>query len=218
MRLIFFTGCLFLISGGLLAQSYIGFHAAINSGKFSGDAPRQFVYKGKFQLNAGIDFDLRLKDDLFLAFSPGYLRSGSKLQYPYETEEEDLQEYRDSIDLKLQMFTLPVLLKIVSDNDRWQFIGGLELGFPIKVVADNSVEEEDVTDEINNTMVSMLFGVGYRIPIEKSYLTINLGYSQGLTNLARNFEDPNSYMPRIRFTSYRLSAVYLLPVGKAKNH
>jgi len=208
---------LLLVHTGLLAQSYLGIHIGVNSGKFSGDSPRNFQYAGKLQYLAGIDFYLRLKKDLFISFSPSYIKSGSKLQYPYENIEEETTEYRDSIDLKLDIFSIPIYLNIISDNDRWQFAGGFELGFPMRLLANNSAKEIDITEEINDVSVSMIFGLGYRIPIERSYLIINLGYSQGLTNLTNNLEDPDSYMPRIRFTSFRLSASYLLPLGKSEN-
>lgn len=207
----------FMFFTDIHAQSYFGIHAGINSGKFSGDAPRSFIYKGLLQFNAGFDFNIKLKKDIYLAVSPNYLRSGSRLQYPYENEEE-IKEYRDSIKLKIQVLTLPIHLNIISENDKWQYIGGFELGFPVQAVADNTSREIDISDEFNSVMVSMIFGVGYRIPIAESYLAINLGYSQGLTNLAKNLEDPESYMPRIRFTSFRLTTIYLLPIGKvAKN-
>jgi hypothetical protein len=199
-----------------VAQPYFGFHAGFNSGKFSGDSPRNFKYTGKLQYNAGLLFDWPLKEDVFISVAPTYVISGSKLQYPFEISEDE-SEYRDSVDLKLQMFTLPLALKIISDNDRWQFSGGFEFAFPIKLLADNSVEENDLTKDINSIGLNMIFGIGYRIPIEKNILVINLAYSQGLTNLANNGDATDSLLPRIRFTSFRLTAAWLLPVGKNKD-
>jgi hypothetical protein len=218
LKTLLLFGFILLLTEGLYAQSYIGMHFGINSSKFSGDSPRKFQYVRKFQYQAGLDFHIRLKEDLFLSFSPTYINSGSKLQYPFENIEEETTEYRDSIDLKLRMFSLPVLLNIISNNNRWQFLGGIDIGIPFDLIADNSAAEKDLSGEINDVFVSMVFGLGYRIPIDRTYLIINLGYSQGLTNLANNLDDPDSYMPRIRFTSYRLSASYLLPFGKNKNN
>ena len=210
--------CLLVLRYGFsFGQSYIGIRAGLNSGKFSGDSPRDLVYKGKIQYNAGVDLDIRLKKDLFLSISPGYLLSGSKLQYPFEDIEEETEEYRDSIDLKLYMISLPIYLKIISDNEKYQFSGGFDLGFPTKVLADNSVEEKDLYNEVNKITVSMVFGLGYRLHIQNSLMLINLGYSQGLTNLANNFDDSDSYMPRIRLVTWRLSVAYMLPLGKAKD-
>ena len=215
-KLLLITSIL-LLADSLYAQSYVGMHFGLNSSKFSGDSPRNFIYSPKAQYQVGLDFHLFLKKDLFLTVSPGYLRGGSKLQFPFENIEEETTEYRDSIDLKLEMIELPIYLSIISDNNRWQFLGGFDLGFPMKLEAKDEEGSTDLSNEINDVVVSMIFGIGYRIPIQKSYLTINLGYSQGLSNLANNLNDPDSYLPRIRYTTYRLSTSYMLPIGRSKN-
>lgn len=207
---------LLLVHTGLLAQSYLGIHIGVNSGKFSGDSPKDFRYAGKLQFNAGVVFDLRLKDDIFLSIFPSHVISGSKLQYPFEIDEDE-SEYRDSIDLKLKVFTLPMALKIISDNQRWQFLSGFELSFPYQLLADNSVQEVDLIDDINSMVLNIIFGIGYKIPIQKSFLVINLAYSQGLTNLANNEDAYDSLLPRVRSTSFRLTTAWMLPVGKPKN-
>jgi len=216
IKIIYLAGSIFFLSGGLFAQSYLGLHVGINSGKFSGDAPKDFIYKGKLMFNAGAVFDLKIKEDAFLSIAPSYMISGSKLQYPHEINEDE-SEYRDSVDLKMQLFTIPIILKVISDNERFQFSGGFELSFPIKLIGDNSVEEIDLTNDINNIAINMIFGIGYRIPIETSYLVINLAYSQGLTNLANNEDAYDSLLPRIRSTSFRLTTAWLLPLGKSKD-
>lgn len=216
LKILYLVGFIFLLSGSLSAQSYFGFHIGVNSGKFSGDSPKDFKYTGKLQYNAGLLFDWRLKDDVFLSVAPSYIISGSKLQYPFEINEDE-SEYRDSVDMKLQMFTLPIAVKIISDNQRWQFSGGFEFAFPTKLLADNSVEEIDLTNDVNGIGLNMIFGIGHRIPMKRSLLVINLGYSQGLTNLANNEDASDSLLPRIRFTSFRLTTAWLLPVGKNKD-
>jgi len=112
------------------------------------------------------------------------------------------------------MVTVPILMKLISDNKKFQFIGGFEMTFPFKMTADNSAEEIDLTEDVNKVNLNMLFGIGYRIPIKKSILTIDLTYSQGLTNLANNLDAPDSLLPRIRYTSFRLLAGWYLPIGK----
>jgi len=197
------------------AQSYIGVQIGVNSGKFSGDSPPNFRYSSKLLPNAGIVFDFMLKDDLYMNFTPSYLLSGSKLQYPYVNEDEE-REYKDSIDLRINVVMLPVALKIISDNQRFQFSGGFELAIPTRLTADNGAQETNVSDQVNKLGVNMIFGIGYRVPVQRSLLVFNIGYSQGLTNLANNLEAEDSYLPRIRFTTFRLSTSWLLPVGQPK--
>jgi hypothetical protein len=197
-----------------VSQSYIGPQVGLVSGKFSGDSPPNFVYSPRLQYNAGLNFDLRLKEDIFLAFSPAYAKGGSKLQYPAEVDGK--QVYKDSIELIMQIIDLPVVLKIISNNKKYQFSGGFKASMPLTLVADNSVTTIDITNETKEANFSMLFGVGYRIPMERSLLVFDLVYAQGLTNLASNLESDDSYIPRIRYRTFSLSAGWYLPVGKNK--
>jgi hypothetical protein len=205
---------LVLISAEAFGQSYLGVHAGIDFGKLSGDSPSQFKYASSSNLAFGLSYDFQLKEDIFLGLGVSYLNSDSKLKYPKEVDEQTV--YEDSINLDFQLLTIPVLLKLISDNKKFEFSGGFEMIFPTKFTADNSADKVDVMDEFNRVNFSMIFGIGYRIPIKKSLLVINLSYSQGLTNLANNLEDPDSLFPRIRLTSFRLAAGWRLPVGKNK--
>jgi hypothetical protein len=202
------------ISTEVFGQSYLGIHAGIDFGKLSGDSPSQFKYASSSNLAFGLTYDLQLKEDILLGLGLSYVSSGSKLKYPKEVDEQTV--YEDSINLDFQLLAIPVLLKLISDNKKFEFSGGFEMFFPTKFTADNSAEKVDVMDEINGVNFSMIFGIGYRIPINKSLLIVNLSYSQGLTNLANNLEDPDSLFPRIRLTSFRLTAGWRLPVGKNK--
>lgn len=205
---------LVLFSLDLYSQSRIGIYAGLNSGKLSGDSPGRFKYSSTLRMTIGLGLDIQLNEDVFLAFMPSYINSGSKLQYPKEIDEVEV--YQDSISLDFKQLSLPILMKLISDNKRFQFSGGFELIFPVKLIADNTVEKIDLMDDINKVNLNMLFGIGYRIPINKNLVNINLTYSQGLTNLANNLDDPDNLMPRIRYTSFRLTAAWYLPIGKNK--
>lgn len=203
---------LFLPSLNLAGQSLIGIYVGLNSGKLSGDSPSQFKYVSSTKLAFGLGYDFQLKEDVFLSTGASYVNSSSKLKYPKEVDEETV--YEDSISLNFHLVSVPILLRLISDNKKFEFSGGFEMIFPTKFTADNSAEEVDIINEINKVNLSMLFGIGYRIPINKSLLIINLTYSQGITNLANNLDDPDSLLPRIRLTSFRLTVGWRLPVGK----
>lgn len=208
-----FTCCLLLfLTGGLFAQSYFGIYTGINSGKLSGDSPGRFKYSSGLNLAAGLSLDIQLKEDVYLVFQPSYVNASSKLQHPKEIDEKEV--YQDSISFDFKHIALPILMKLISDSKKFQFSGGFELIFPVKFIADNSAEKIDLMDDINKVNLNMLFGIGYRIPINNNLLNINLTYSQGLTNLANNLDDPDSLMPRIRYTSFRLTVAWYLPIGK----
>lgn len=212
MKTLLTIGICLLLTGALYAQSQIGIFAGLNSGKLSGDSPGKFKYASSPNFAFGLGYDLQLKEDVFISLQTSYAYSSSKLQYPKETEEEEILE--DSISLDFQMAEVPILLKLISDNKKFQFTGGFALIFPVKFIADDSNETFDLIDYVNKVNLNMLFGIGYRIPINKTFLVIDLTYSQGLTNLANNLDDPDSLLPRIRYSSIRLTAAWYLPVGK----
>jgi len=203
------------IVSGLFAQSYIGVSAGLTSGKFSGDSPPDFKYASKLAYTAGIVYDFQLKEDVYLSLATAYVNGGSKLQYPKEVDE--VLVYEDSIFVDFHMISVPLMMKLISDNKRFQFTGGLEMMLPFKLIADDTEKEVDLINHVNKVGLNMLFGIGYRIPINRNFLVINLNYSQGLTNIANNLDDPDSLFPRIRFTSFKLTAAWLFAVGKAKS-
>lgn len=209
---VFFT---FLLAQSTYAQSYLGVHAGINSGKFSGDSPSKFRYSSAAHYEFGLDFHLFLDKDLYLTMAPSFSEYGSKLQYP-KMMEDGTEQYADSIQLNLQMLAIPLFLEIISNNNRFAFSGGFEAAVPLQLVADNSVDRKEIKDELNTVNFSMLFGIAYRIPIQRQYLQIGLTYAQGLTNIAQNLSDPDALMPRVRLSSFRLTANWQLPVGKTK--
>lgn len=212
LKFLLTTCLLVLITGGLFAQSYLGIYTGLNSGKLSGDSPGKFKYLSSLNLAFSLAYDIQLKDDIFLSLQTSYVNASSKLQHPKEVDEEEILE--DSISIKFHQIAVPILLKLISDNKKFQFSGGFEMIFPVKFIADNTAEKTDLLDDINKVNLNMLFGIGYRIPINKNLLDINLTYSQGLTNLANNLNDPESLLPRIRYTSFRLTVGWYLPIGK----
>ncbi len=211
-KYLYVLGLCFLLAEGAIAQSQIGIFAGLNSGKLSGDSPERFKYVSGLNLAFGVGYDLQLKEDVFLSFQTLYVNAGSKLKHPKVIDEEEVLE--DSVNLDFRLVAVPILMKLTSDNKKFQFSGGFELVFPLKFIADDSSEEIDLIDNVNKVNLNMLFGIGYRIPINKSLLIIDLTYSQGLTNLANNLDDPDSLLPRIRSSSFRLTAGWYLPVGK----
>lgn len=198
------------------AQMYVGAQIGMANGKFNGDSPPGFIYKGKLFPMAGLAFDFKLKDDVFISVNPSYFSGGTALQYPY-TNEEGEKMYKDSIDLHIRFVTLPVSLKIISDNNKFEFSGGFQVAFPTKATANDGLQETDIYDNLKSATLNMTFSIGYRIPIAKNLLVIALMYGQGLTNLANEFNTIGPEFSRIRTSFFRLSTAWYFPVGKKIN-
>lgn len=199
-----------------LGQSRIGVVIGLNSGKFRGDSPPGGKYVAGSDFMIGGSFDYQVKERIFLSVAPSYIYTQSKIQFPKLIEEEGeiIEVYEDSIHLKFQMLSIPLLLKLVSENNKWEFTGGFEIAFPTKLNASNTNDEDDLLKQVKGTNVNMLFGIGYRIPINRHLLSVILAYSQGLTNVANNFDDPDALLPRVRFTYFQISAAWTIPFGK----
>jgi hypothetical protein len=138
--------CFFLLlsASELFSQSRIGIYAGLNSGKLSGDSPGKFKYVSSLNLAFGLAYDLQLKEDVYLSFQTSYANAGSKMQHPKVIDEEEVLE--DSISIEMHLVSVPIFLKLISDNKKFQFSGGFEMSYPIKFTADNSEEKTDLSD------------------------------------------------------------------------
>lgn len=212
-KYIFTCFVIVFLSGNLFAQSAIGIYGGAYLGNFSGDSPPNSTYKSKAGYLIGLSYDIQIKEDVFISLSPAYASSGAELHFLDSTREE----YKDSITFSFQLFTLPILLKIISDNKRLQFTSGLEFVFPLQLYGENEDERVDIKEDLNKVGLGLLFGIGYRIPINNNILVIDFTYSQGLLNMAENLDQINSNLPRIKATSFRLTAAWNFMLGKNSN-
>lgn len=194
------------------AQSYLGFSVGMNKGRLSGDELRTFKPKTNLKPWVSLHLDILLADDTYMTLRPSYMYSELVLEYEYWID--DVSHKVDSILIDYQCLALPIMLKLVSENQHFQFLGGFEFNFPTSAVADNSVEETDLVGSLNDVSVNMLFGMGYRIPVGRTRITVDVEYAVGLNNIAENLEDPDSLLPRMRYSSFRFMTAWLIPLKK----
>ena len=201
---------IFIYTGSLFAQTSLGIFGGAISGNFSGDTPKKGKYSPKMGYAFGLSADFFVKEDVIISFMPSLISTGSKLQFLDSLGEN----YVDSVIISFNTIALPVLMKIISNNRKWQFSGGLELSLPIKLEADNGEELFDLKDEIKDVGLNILFGIGYRIPVGKSHIILDLTYSQGLLNIVDRLDEDEAYIPRMKPTSFRLTAAWNIGLGK----
>jgi hypothetical protein len=206
-----FIPMLFLTSA-LFAQVSLGVYGGAASGNFSGDAPKKAKYRPKIGYNMGLSVEVQVKEDVLISFKPGFYAGGAKLQFQDSTGEN----YVDSVIFDYGTILVPVMMKIVSNNQKWHFTGGLEASFPFKLEADDSEQVFDLIDDVSDVGLNILFGIGYRIPTGKSHLAIDLTYAQGLLNIVDNLEEGERFIPRIKPTAIRFNLAWDIPL-KQKN-
>lgn len=195
----------------LSGQSYVGVFAGLNSSKLAGDAPKNASYKGLMGANVGAYFDLTLGKGLFLSFQPSYSQEGTKISYTLPQQEEPV----DSITIRLNYFSLPILLKVTSTNKRFYALAGIETGMLLNSQASSHDIKEDINADIAQWNIAMHFGAGIKIPVGFPRLFVELRYTQGLINLT---DEPieESYVPRVKTTGYKILVGVEIPLKKSK--
>jgi len=200
------------LASPVFGQFSIGAFAGLNSSKLKGDAPDKAKYKTLMGANVGLVLDLNLNKTLVLSLQPSYSQEGTKLSYTLPGYEEPI----DSASVRLNYFSLPLLLKVQSTNQRFYALAGIETGFLMDSFVKSHDEKEDLNVDIAQVNVAIQFGAGYRIPIKQSLLFIELRYTQGLVNLTDDLGD-NTYIPRVKTTGLKIFVGYEIPLTRSKN-
>lgn len=158
----------------------VGIYYTKNGAKLTGDKPEGFriVYDQGFAL--GLFYDIPVAHKVRLSVQPGYQKIQSTIKIP-----GDEGELKDTLKLRLDYFSLPLLFKIHPEKtDRFYFIAGPQVGFLLESkTSDEFGEEQDRSSLFNDLNFTLNFGFGYRIPIKSLELSIEAKYEQGLVNV-----------------------------------
>jgi len=201
----------FFFSQYLFTQPYIGVFGGLNSSKLIGDVPQKGKYKSLMGANVGAYIDLKLGKGIYLSLQPSFSQEGTKISYKVSGQEKPI----DSITVRLNYFSLPILLKVTSSNKRFYALGGFEAGYLMDSFAKSHDIKESIKADVADLNIAMHFGAGIKIPIGYPRLFIELRYSQGLVNLT---DEPieKSYVPRVKTTGFKLLAGIEIPLKKSK--
>jgi hypothetical protein len=201
-----------------IGQIDLGFYAGSSMLKPIGDKPRYSLYKSDRGIITGTIINIPITKDIKLSFEPAFYLDKAKFRTAdtMRVYFKKKLEYRDSIDFRFNIVMLPLLIKVISDNERFQFTSGFELMYVVNVSADNGIEKKNLKLDNYNLAVSAQFGVGYIIPVKQSNLSVNLQYSHSLNNL-ENDDSGISYLKRVRIRSTRLVLAWTIPVNRKNN-
>ncbi len=213
-----------IISVELSAQSHlrVGIFGGSVTNQFVGDrvsniSEMRFKFGNAFQ--SGIMVDYAIKKDVSLAIYPSFKQSKGtileeNLNYDPDLEMDD--QFIETQHLALQIFSLPIELKLISDNRKWQFFTGLTYDQIIKATSVNiqSNQKSDISNVVENFNVSATIGLGYRLQIKNQLFTIDIRYAQGLVNVSNVKSDSSTTdFPRLKTTSAESRLTWVLPFG-----
>lgn len=195
-----------------MGQVSLGAFGGLNSSKLIGDAPVDASYGSLMGGNFGVLVDVKLGKSLILSLQPSYSQEGTKVYYTVKGSNEPV----DSAKVRLNYFSLPLMLKVVTANQRFYALSGFEAGMLLDSEVKYESGSEALSSEISQWNISMHFGAGYRIPLGYPTLFIELRYSQGLHNLT---DEPMSYnyIPRVKSSGFKILCGIELPLSKSKN-
>lgn len=202
-----------LVSAGTsaaVAQISVGAVLGVNRTGLSGDKPDNTSYSTSAGLIAGLVLEIPVAKSVAIVFQPGYRQSGANIGFQVPDQEEPV----DSLSLRLDYFSLPILLKVITDGGRWYVTSGVDLGLLTSATLStvSGSQEMDVKDALSDVDLAVIFGVGRMFPVGRPRITAEIRYSQSLFNLAG--DSTGQDLPaRFRASGFQLLAGVLLPLG-----
>jgi len=194
-------------------QFEAGLIGGINRSGLSGDRPKNATYTTLVGAALGGLIETKLTKDVRFGIQPMYLQRGSKIAYKIPNVRDPV----DSLNFKIDYFTLPLIFKVYANNQKTYLLSGLDIGFPLSASIEklDGSDKEDVLDRLKSLDVTVNFGFGVRFPINQLFLAFELRYIQGLLNLNDPVESGETPLDfSIRTTGFQLFSSISLPLGK----
>jgi hypothetical protein len=202
---------LFSPTSGAQTRFSTGVIAGASSSHLSGDIPENGSYTSKTGFSIGLVAEYELWKDTRLSIQPSFVRRGTGLAYDVGQE-----ELRDSAELTLDYFSIPLVARFLTPGGSWFVNGGLDLGFLLGADLKNVVtgSKSDVQSYINNVDLMMLLGVGKNFRLEPVVLSFELRYGQSLLNAGANEQLTRlvGISPRFRSSGFQLLVALVYPL------
>ena len=182
-------------------QTRIGLQAGAHGGIYHGVLPDSLRFKRGFGTTFGLHFEYEFTEDVAISINPQIVNERVRLQRLIRDEKKHV----DSVNFTTQYYSLPVLAQIISDNRKFRYLAGLDLSFPQSVKSrDKNGSEEVRSDVLQNFNLGASFGIGWRKEINRSLITVDLIYNQGLLNLTSRIPEEPWYS-QLKANSIRLT-------------
>lgn len=212
-RILLIAGIALLACSHLCAQErfFVGATAGGSSTSLSGDISEDGSYTSKLGFSAGLIAEYALTDDIRLSMQPSYVRRGTGVAF--DVGEEDP---RDSLELTLDYFSVPLMARFLTPGGTWFVNGGLDLSFLLDASLKdvNAGGTVDVQNLINDLDLMMILGVGGTAHLSPVFVSIELRYGQSLLNAGANDQLAAAVgiSPRFRSSGFQLLVAVLYPL------
>ncbi len=200
------------VATSVSAEMRFGATAGLNRSSLGGDAPNNAKYNSAMGFSVGVVGDIGLTEDVVLSLQPMYVRRGTNIAFDVGEEVK-----KDSLEVRVDYIDCLVLVKVISDSERFYLSSGLGFGFLTGAnINDIRGGESDAKSLFKDYDISVVFGVGYVIPARNSLVTVELRYQQSLLSVGDEvaLASESGLVPRIRFSGLQVLATVLFP----RNH
>jgi hypothetical protein len=212
-----FTLLLFLILNCLFQEKV---YSQISAGAYTGYAKPKLVGDsapwGFYDLKGGGIFGLRadipLSSSIKLSVLPAFIQYRGKLMI-YDWHDEPL----DSLKIRFNTLFIPLGLTVTAAKDRFYVFGGIEFRIPLSLKAFGEGYSNDISKALRKYNLAIQFSAGYKVPIGRSFLYFELGYSQSILKLGEGTDYFESEVLRVRQRDIRFLIGIQVPLGKKAN-
>ena len=199
------------------AQYTVGIFGGINNSGLIGDAPPGSTYKDIFGVSAGVLGEYKFTDDVAISIQAMYIQKGVKIAYSVFNEREP----RDSVEIAINYFSIPILAKVYAGNEIIYVSGGFDIGFKLDATLERigSDAEKEVTDAFKNFNIAAIVGLGAQFRLGLFHIFVEGRYSQGLGNISNpDPDDPKEINPSFRTSGLQFFAGITYSFGGKKGN
>jgi hypothetical protein len=184
-----------LLAPAARADLAVGALGGLTRASFGGDPPENGKYNSIYGYALGAALDVGVYKSTWLSIQPAFVQRGTKAAYEVTGE----SEFVDSVEVRLEYFSLPVLVKVETMGERFYVVGGFEMAWLLNARYETSTQDLDPSAEFKKYDFCIDFGLGYVIPAGRSQIFLELRYYQSMLNVGEeNTDNYEVIEPRVK--------------------
>lgn len=194
-----------------VSEVRIGATGGLARYSYSGDKPNKAAYTKQNRAAFGGLFEMDVHNGVRLSIQPSYIQKGTGISYEVEGQKERV----DSVSVNTDYFSIPVLVKVFTQSERWFVSGGLEFAWLLDAKYITSSEDSDIKSDLDDFDVAVHFGIGWVKRFGRHEIFIEGRYTQSVLNVVSDSDpDGEFYGFRVKNKGILFSVGYLFNLGE----
>jgi hypothetical protein len=176
-----------------------------------GELPDEGSWTGRTGFGAGLVAELLFTSDISISFQPAYAPRGGGQVF------KKRQVVLGTIDYDINYFSLPLIVRVTTDavGVRGFVTVGLDVSILTDATAKTDSTSQDISDGLDSTTLGALFGAGVMVPVSKNFVTFEVRYLQGLTDIIDHGSSTDTGMApsSVKYRDLELLVGFLFTLG-----